>query len=270
MERATARRLLFTIPIALVGVCVFFFKHQSTTDAPKVTTEITTPVSPSMTSPIPLDSNPTESADKSKSAYRLWREVEFVDKTRTDRFHKVDMQGQILPSNASVWECVYDEATGLLWEVKTNDGGWQDHSHTYSWYEPPEEVPASGVQHGVADSGQCYDIACDTTRYKMAVNQQALCSVSLWRLPYAHELGFLDHPENYYPDIDTDYFPNTAIAYYWSRTEALKVATLAWAVDFNNGFPYISEKRMAYRVRLVSDALWLADQLAEPSVSHPP
>ncbi len=211
-----------------------------------------------------------------KSGYQLWLEAELVDKPVVERFYKVDMGGQLLPNDASHWVCVYDHFSGLLWEVKQNDGGWQDKEHTYSWYEPPSEQDANSElttaahntvessnspEYGLADSGSCYDIQCDTHSYKVAVNEEWLCSSNDWRLPYAHELGLLDHPVNYYPDIDTQYFPNTALNIYWSRTEVPSIKTLAWSVNFDNGFPYITEKRLDYAVRLVTESPWLAEEL---------
>ncbi len=32
------------------------------------------------------------------------------------------------------WACVKDNVTGLIWEVKTNDGGLHDRNNTYTWY----------------------------------------------------------------------------------------------------------------------------------------
>ena len=101
--------------------------------------------------------------------------------------------------------------------------------------------------------GFCYAVNCDTHSYIQAINRETLCSFANWRLPEAHELGLLDHGSRYNPDIDTDYFPNTAPNPYWSRTQAKAIDSLAWSVNFLNGFPYITEKRIALHVRLVAD-----------------
>ena len=218
---------------------------------------------------------PESTSPKVLSAYKLWTQTELSDKAGQHRFYKVDADGNILPESASVWQCVYDDLTSLLWEVKRSDGGWQDYEHTYSWYHPSVEdieqlsLIADGdaaelpyvPEKGKADVGNCYDIYCDTYHYAQAFNKAEVCGSSDWRLPYAHELGYLDHESQYYPDIDTHYFPNTAIAQYWSRTETPKISSLAWSIDFKDGFPYISEKRIPYRVRLVVDALDLSDQI---------
>ncbi len=208
-------------------------------------------------------------------AYQLWREAQLIGKPLSERFYKVDMEGQLLQYDADYWVCVYDHFSGLMWEVKQNDGGWQDNEHTYSWYEPQIEPFDSGFntdnissaevtnkpEYGVADLGHCYKLQCDTHSYKIAVNEDWLCSSNDWRLPYAHELGLLDHPVNYHPDIDTDYFPNTSSSQYWSRTEAPLSNTLAWSVDFQNGFPYVTEKRLDHSIRLVTEAPWLTEEL---------
>jgi hypothetical protein len=218
---------------------------------------------------------PDNLAPQERTAYTLWTQAELAKKTDSHRFYKVSAEGQVLPDSASVWQCVYDDLTGLLWEVKLSDGSWQDYEHTYSWFQPSQteidqlalvagsdatELPYV-AERGKADGGSCYDIYCDSYHYATAFNAANICATDDWRLPYAHELGYLDHESQYYPDIDTHYFPNTAIAHYWSRTETPKISSLAWSVDFKDGFPYISEKRIPYRIRLVADALDLSSQI---------
>jgi len=51
-------------------------------------------------------------------------------------FTKLDSDGSVLPANAVNRSCVRDNVTGLVWEVKSNDGGLRDRSWTYSWYNP--------------------------------------------------------------------------------------------------------------------------------------
>ncbi len=266
------RFLLLILLILCFGVGLFLANEPSPTDHKRT-------ISLSIPANTPQQVEPEKTIDNKasiKSGYQLWLEAELIDKPIVERFYKVDMSGQLLPNDASHWVCVYDHFSGLLWEVKQNDGGWQDKEHTYSWYEPPTEPTAAAEfvantsnnlessippEYGIAGLGNCYDIQCDTHSYKVAVNDEWLCSSSDWRLPYAHELGLLDHPINYYPDIDTAYFPNTALNIYWSRTEVPSIKTLAWSVNFDNGFPYITEKRLDYSVRLVTESPWLAEEL---------
>ncbi|WP_157496999.1 DUF1566 domain-containing protein [Hahella ganghwensis] len=198
-----------------------------------------------------------------------------------ERFYKVNYDGELLEPNADFWSCVYDSSTGLLWEVKRDDGGWQDRENTYSWYfsigegsigegpigersmgagpmeeEPMKEKP---MIEGVQDQGDCYGTRCDTDGYVEEMRLEGLCGTEDWRLPEAHELRLLDHPVNYYPDIDTRYFSQTMSGRYWTRTEVPERPSLAWSVDFHNGFPYIAEKRLTFHVRLVAEANWLND-----------
>ncbi|WP_246840957.1 DUF1566 domain-containing protein [Hahella sp. CCB-MM4] len=179
-----------------------------------------------------------------------------------ERFYKVDFEGNLLPADADFWTCVYDSSTGLLWEVKRDDGGWQDREHTYSWFfsDPENNIEgADDIKAGSEDQGDCYGTSCDTQGFIDEMRQEKPCGSHEWRLPEAHELRLLDHPTNYYPDIDTRYFPQTMSGRYWTRTEVPESPSLAWSVDFHNGFPYIAEKRLSFHVRLVTETPRLND-----------
>jgi len=41
-------------------------------------------------------------------------------------FTKIDENGDDLPASATSWNCVRDNVTGLIWEVKTDDGGLRE------------------------------------------------------------------------------------------------------------------------------------------------
>lgn len=271
--------LTFLLVMALlISVIALFSKVPAPDTIPAI--QISPPVSEptTATSRAVIPHQPSQLSEKQQqapSAYKLWTATELIDKAVDNRFYKVDNDGGLLSHESMSWSCVYDDLTGLLWEVKTSDGSWQDNEHTYSWFQPsaqeieelslvagsdPVDLPYD-ARRGKADGGTCYDVYCDTYHYNQAFNDANICGSSQWRLPYAHELGYLDHQDQYYPDIDTDFFPNTAIAYYWSRTETPNLLSLAWAVDFKHGFPYISEKRIPYRIRLVTEALWLHDDI---------
>jgi uncharacterized repeat protein (TIGR02543 family) len=72
-------------------------------------------------------------------------------------FTKLDANGQDLPATATDWTCVRDNVTGLIWEVKTTDGGLRDKDQTYTWD--------------------------DSFTYASDVNTQALCGFNDWRVP---------------------------------------------------------------------------------------
>lgn len=67
-------------------------------------------------------------------------------------FTKLDAAGQSLPASAASWDCVADNVTGLVWEVKRDQPGHLRHALNYhSWYDPD---PAGNGGHAVqADSG---------------------------------------------------------------------------------------------------------------------
>ena len=162
------------------------------------------------------------------------------------RFEKLDSAGRVLPATAESWDCVRDNENGLVWEVKETNGGLRDLDFTYSWYSPDGEL-------GIPDGGECYYIYCDTYSLVEAVNEEGLCGWRDWRLPTNLELMSLDTERLYYdPDIDQRYFPNTQSGYYWTSTLA-GVGPLSWSVNFLNGFPEVSPRRLAYYVRLVRD-----------------
>ena len=48
-------------------------------------------------------------------------------------FTKLDSSGNILAASATQWSCVQDNITGLIWEIKTDDGGIHDKYNYYRW-----------------------------------------------------------------------------------------------------------------------------------------
>ncbi|MEA2115714.1 MAG: DUF1566 domain-containing protein, partial [Thermodesulfobacteriota bacterium] len=113
--------------------------------------------------------------------------------------------------------CVKDNVTGLMWEVKTDDGGLHDKNHTYTWYNT--DSATNGGTAGSPDSGgnTCHDYEagdpgkwCNTQAYVKRVNTARLCGESDWRMPTHKELLGIVSYDTKKPAIDTDYFPNTA------------------------------------------------------------
>ncbi len=165
-------------------------------------------------------------------------------------FTKLDAGGNILAADAGAWSCVRDNHTGLIWEVKGSAGGLRDFNHTYTWYSTDEN--ANGGSPGTQNGGTCTGSDCDTQAYVQAINVQSLCGASDWRLPTRSEL--MSIIQNGRPDgarIDTDFFPNTSSASYWSSTPLANDSNHAWSVDFSRGGVDSSLKRNGLGVRLV-------------------
>ena len=124
-------------------------------------------------------------------------------------FTKISATGEKLPANATEWSCVLDNHTGLMWEVETDDGGLRDKDNRYAWYNPDTSTNGGTVGYQYGGS--------NTQAFSQAVNAQALCGYTNWRLPTKQELHSIVNYGKLSPTIDTAYFPNTQ-SYYWSST----------------------------------------------------
>lgn len=148
-------------------------------------------------------------------------------------FTKLDASGNALPETASEWSCVRDNHTGLMWEVKTDDGGLRDKDNTYSWYNPDNNT--NGGSAGTQNGGSCAGSDCDTYAFVQAVNSQGLCGINDWRMPTRLELMSIVHNGVVYPSIDTAYFPNTLSRWFWSSTPNSNSSDGVWQVSFEHG-----------------------------------
>jgi hypothetical protein len=166
-------------------------------------------------------------------------------------FTKLDSDGNSLPANATRWSCVKDNVTGLIWEVKSNDGGLRDKDNFYTWYEP--DNGKNGGSPGSRDGGICTGSICDTYGYVQAVNTQNLCGASDWRMPDVNELLSIVNNARSYPAIDTDYFPDNDWTKwnFWSSSSFAAYPYYAWFVDFFYGDTPFTYKKYYLRVRLV-------------------
>lgn len=159
-------------------------------------------------------------------------------------FTKLGADGAALPPEAAEWSCVKDNVTGLVWEVKTGDGGPRDWKALYTNYGADRDPRGE------------YAGATDAEGLVRAVNAQGLCGAKDWRLPTLGELrGLVDYgialPG---PTIDPAYFPRTWSDLYWTGSGDGRNPDNAWAVFFNDGRVYDYERSSRYAVRLVHAA----------------
>lgn len=140
-------------------------------------------------------------------------------------FVKIGADGRELPADAPSWPCVRDTLTGLVWEVKTNDGGLHDKAHVYtnSGMSSPEVT-----QYGPGG---------DAEGFVRTVNAQGLCGANDWRLPTAGELQGLVHYGKALPGpaIDTAFFPHTPGLPFWTSSPIARDAAKAQLVYFDDG-----------------------------------
>ena len=153
-------------------------------------------------------------------------------------FTKLDINGNTLSADATDWSCVLDHTTGLIWEVKTNDGTLRDPSKFFTWYNPNHGQDSDNDGNTINFDGTASDQ--DTQDFIAYVNSDSsinngngLCGQTNWRLPTVHEIeGLADYDavvadgsggySN--PSIDTNYFPYTITSQYqWYWTSHLNV-----------------------------------------------
>jgi hypothetical protein len=142
-------------------------------------------------------------------------------------FTKLDADGRDLGSSATDWAMVRDNITGLIWEVKTDDGGVHDKDTTFTWHAAQDNFFAQ-------------------------LNADNFGGYSDWRLPTTKELAMLMHKDKSRPAIDTNFFPYTMSDTYWSSTEFFQNSSeRAWAVYFSNGYVLGQEKDVPFFARAV-------------------
>jgi hypothetical protein len=155
----------------------------------------------------------------------------------------------------TLWDCVRDNVTGLVWEVKRNDATHLRHiDHTYTWYNSTAATNGgSAGNEGAQGYSTCRGVAdetkCNTQSYVAAVNAVGLCGKKDWRMPTVDELRNLAHTGR--TAIDADYFPNTSPEFAWSSSPSAGYTDHAWAVYIAHGGDDILNKNGTVRVRLV-------------------
>lgn len=197
-------------------------------------------------------------------------------------YTKIANDGSVLADSVKLgttstdWACTKDNKTGLIWEVKTDDGGLRDLKKIYTNYtsDYPKCVPLYTTSE-CKDSGHTgiYGDSANANSFVTTVNTQGLCGATNWRLPTNEELksliycsdgktktvekekaGYVCTGKPSYPTINTTYFPNTASDWFWSSSTAKDYIANAWVVYFNYGYTGETSKNGSYRIRLVRNA----------------
>ena len=188
-------------------------------------------------------------------------------------YTKIDVDGIVIESAETEWDCVQDSVTGLMWEVKKGgngiigDEGITDADDRFTWYNT--DASSNGGDIGFAnkgfesndvesnDSETCYGFDeeapstyCNTQNYAARLNTHALCGYADWRVPTRKELLTLVDYGQSAPMIDNDYFPSSG-EFVWSSTPLALESTSAWGVYFNYGNSFSIDRQNSRQVRLV-------------------
>ncbi len=151
-------------------------------------------------------------------------------------FTALNVSGQVTTPTSGVTPhpCVRDNITGLIWEVKTADGGLRDQKWTYTWYDSVHNYGGTaGTESGTIN---CKNAGrCDTEKYVADVNAIALCGYVDWRMPTRKELQSIVHYGRANPSIDSTYFLNTPNSVFWSGSPNAYYSSYAWVISFGDG-----------------------------------
>ena len=164
------------------------------------------------------------------------------------------------------WECIKDNQSGLIWEVKTKHetSALRHYTASFTWFDDnfatnggnagTETDGAAAVCNGVADPSKC-----NTKAYTTAVNAlpagQALCGFRNWRMPDRFELRSIALATASNPAIRATHFPdvnlNLSSGATWSASPYSGYSDGALGVNFNEGYGYLGDKYFGWSARLV-------------------
>ncbi|GBL04825.1 DUF1566 domain-containing protein [Glaciecola sp. KUL10] len=179
-------------------------------------------------------------------------------------FTRLDVNGAELNDDTEPWNCVRDNITGLVWQIKSEGSEESLHSaeQQFTWFSDNDNGGFEGVVNPSSDSCNLASGNCNTQAYIQAVNEQGLCSFFDWRVPSPDELMSLLHfGKTSAPLIDTDFFLNLETSdsspmWFWTNQPNADGVTdsgaqSVWAIDFASGLDGFLNKGQTHRLMLV-------------------
>ena len=144
-------------------------------------------------------------------------------------YTKLDENGNDQPDTVAEWVMVRDNVTGLIWEVKTDDGSIHDRDDLYTWQDAQDLFIAQ-------------------------VNAENYGNHSDWRLPNINELQSIVNFGTTNPSVNTDFFRNCRSSNYCSSSVLANLLSDVWLVSFDYGCVLQDGKNLQYFVRCVRDS----------------
>lgn len=164
-------------------------------------------------------------------------------------YTKLDASGNDLADGALSWAMVRDNVTGLIWEAKEakdsvpDYGNPHDADNTYTWCDTDSNT--NGGHQGTCSAN-------DTEDFLAALNAgSGFGGQTDWRMPSIKELKTLVDRSTSMPAINTTFFPNTFLWWYWSSTTRATYTDYARQVYFHFGMEDNNYKSGAFYVRAV-------------------
>ena len=130
-------------------------------------------------------------------------------------------------SEGTLWSCVKDNLTGLVWEIKTIEGA---HS-----FEQENKVRWAN-RNAPAD----------------ASNVEGFCNITTWRVPTLVESMTIANLNRQNPAFVATHFPNGKSQSYWTSTPDASNSANAWTGNFYSGIGNSKVRTSNFQVRLVS------------------
>ena len=213
--------------------------------------------------------------NNSKQGPRLREEalarVDTDQKQPPAKYKKISKIGEVVDETAISWSCVFDELTGLTWEVKTNDSTMHNKNIEVRWGETATSSPFLGRYLG--NNWRAERSTIDRTGLSFgdldflidASNTEKLCGYDDWRVPSLYESFSLVRCSTGKPDldrgcnkkskdgvaIDLQFFPNSTADAYWTSSRFSKNPNQAWATHFSDGSDLTYYRGSYLLVRLV-------------------
>lgn len=162
-------------------------------------------------------------------------------------FIKIGADGEKLLDHAGAAVCALDKKTGLLWEIKTFDGGVRDVESTYDLV-----AKDSVIDDVLSIRGECYKIYCTSDSYLEYLNDTKLCGLDNWRVPTFYEFESILDRRYYDPVINQGVFRNERGAKYWTATTLKNDPSMVMQIDFFNGSSSFVKNQIPLAIRAVS------------------